>query len=1019
MSSQKRRFGHLLFWAAAALTGLMTTGCDNAACVYGGDCGGIVDPPLGMFSAAAPGNDAWLLTGAPTVTGFFPSSGAIHSQTPIVVVFSESMAGGTLAPGGAGSNLLLFDLDGPVGEVPVPTQPPTLIGNGRMLVVLPVAPLTADHRYELRWRENAVVTDLTGTALTLPADLFVGAITADTTDPTTPRTIATWPADGELNQGSTTEIAVVFDRPMEDSSISVQSFEVTIGAPPTGVPPVNNTRPAAISVGLLTSDTRAYVYRNADGLGNVAGFGPSANVFVTLSKTGAKISAEDLSVLPATTSDFDFTTSAFESPFSAAITSTPTDAIGIDNLIDPTATLRVEVSVDALATDRLGVFLFGESKTNPGEVDALFRDVLVSALTIPYDALGDLATLTETELALGSGTPVVSPFADGTLTIALRLQRGNDFSSVRLLDVDTNLLGAQSPLLDVTRPTFRGFGSSGPNLPEFRSDLRDLAVVGRANERIRVAIVTAGAADNMALSTMPPVIGSDDAGLFVAAPVRLGLVDRLTQPVSFDVQLFDQALNASANLVLADFYQVGALGTGALGATLDIEVLDRRTLAPVNGAAVFVHQDNAGTVTSLGPGQLTGVDGLVTVNTAPVGDTIVTVDAFGYDLWTFQAVPTDRLSVPLQRGTNAPGNLSGTISSLLTNGNFTSYKRWVADSRSLTLDNATIEAPGCNPNLPAFSNQCTYGSLPIRTGPVRSVSFVAVNTTNLTAMNFSALGFLKAYFLEIPLAEPTPFQASTFDFRVDVLLDGVGVPAEELAVDGPMGIPLTAVGVAGLDLNTLDEPEISVDAKLASLHGTSLIGFGAALAPVGMPADSWSVYTAVPGIADPAPGVDEGRLISDGLLVRSDMTVRCELRDAARNRSVHRFPFAFPPPGGVMPIDIPAIQAPVGTSMGIGYDLDFNGVLPAGGGLYCATLFGLNGRRWEIYREALSGGLQTVRVVDLAGAGGTGLPDGAVSAVVEAWGWTGYDPTDLLFTDVERDYSDYAAGAGVTYTQTP
>ncbi len=1023
MSPRRRRFRSLAPLSAALLAAGLLAACDNPACVYGGNCAGVGGGALGGNNPAfAPGNGAWILTGAPLATGFFPDGGAIHSRTPFVVLFSESMASQTI-----GSSIRLFDLDGQFGEQPVPTLPPTLIGNGRVLVVLPAAALTGDHTYELRWNENALVTDLTGAALALPADLVIGALTVDSTDPVAPRVLTSWPQDRSSDQSTTTEIAVIFDRPIDDSTMNLQSFEVTVG----GQAPAFNQRPTAISFlqsGFLSSDTRAYEYSNTDGSGNVVGFGTSVTVDVRMSQTAAKILAEDGSALPETV--FDFTTATFAAPQSAEIVSIPTDAIGIDNLAaTPTPTLDVAVTVDALGTDRIGVFLFGPSKSNPGQVETLFRDVAVSALSVPYDPLNSLATLTETELDIASSStlPVVAYFGDGDLTLALRLERGGEFSTVKLLDIDVDTPGAQNPVLDVTRPKFTAFGSSGNESLELHSDLRDLAVVGRADERVRAAIVTetvGGASNWLPATPAQPVIGSDDTGLFVAAPVQLGLVDPATLPLPFTLDIYDRALNQTLTPTQGEFYQRGALGTVLLvpGAPLEVEVFDRRTLAPVVGADVFVHQDSGGLVTSLGAGQATDADGLVTVSSAPVGETIITVDAFGYDLLTFHGAPSDRLSIPLRRGINGPGTLSGTISSVVTNGNFTSYDRHVADSRTLTLDDPTLPAFGCAPNLPTFSNDCSYGPGPVRVGPVRALSFVAANTVGLTGANFSALGFLKAYLLEIPLAEPTPGFASTYDFRVDVLLDDVNVPAEEKAIDGP-STTLDASSVVGLDLNDLDgDPQISVRSKLASLHGTSLVGFGAALDPLGVPADTWAVRTAIPGIADPvagpAAGDQEGQLITDGILWPADLMVRCELRDLARNRSVQRFPFASPP-GSVTPIDVPLITSPAagGGSGGVGYDLAFTGVLPAAGGLYRATLTGTGGRAWELYREAAAG-VSHIRVVDLAAAGGLGLPNGPVTAVVEAWGWS-YAPLDFLFSDIEREYLDYAAGGGVTYTQGP
>ena len=58
-----------------------------------------------------------------------------------------------------------------------------------------------------------------------------------------------------------------------------------------------------------------------------------------------------------------------------------------------------------------------------------------------------------------------------------------------------------------------------------------------------------------------------------------------------------------------------------------------------------------------------------------------------------------------------------------------------------------------------------------------------------------------------------------------------------------------------------------------------------------------------------------------------------------------------------------------------------------------------------------------VHVPDVAAGGGTALADGSIAFEVATFAWPDFDPTALLFTDVEREYDVFSFAAPVLFTQ--
>jgi hypothetical protein len=402
----------------------------------------------------------------------------------------------------------------------------------------------------------------------------------------------------------------------------------------------------------------------------------------------------------------------------------------------------------------------------------------------------------------------------------------------------------------------------------------------------------------------------------------------------------------------------------------------------------------------------------------PAGEALVTVAASGYDLASYHGVPSRTLGLPLRRSSNLPGSVLGELSSMSTE--FQNYERYVGDSASLPLTDAFAVSGGCSFNFSTLSSECAYGPVAVEPGAPRALGFVAVDVPN-SAVNFTAAGFLRAHALELPLLPVSPGGQSFDDLRIDQLLSNTATPQERRAVRGPSTM-LDASALSSVDLSNLDGgPEVAVQAVAPGIGGAVLVGFGAALDGIGMPADTWSVESALAGVADPTTGKYAGDELGELVLDRSidpDLLLRAELRDQAGNRSVRRPRFSALG-GSLVPPEAPLVSSPApgGASGSQGFDVVFSNVLAgqAATGLYRVTLTGANGRSWVLYRRATGGG--RVHVPDLVAAGGLGLPNGVLSCVVEAYAWPGYDPQDFLMSDVAREHDHVSQSAPVTFSK--
>jgi hypothetical protein len=967
-----------------------------------------------------------LLAGVPTLVSHFPGGTTVDRKTPIVLTFSESLAPNTVN--------IAFQLSQEdfTGSLPVASA---LVGDGHMVILYPLTDLLPAKTYSLSYRENVVLTDRTGQAVFKPADLLIGSFTTATTEPIAPTVVATWPPDLATGVSTTSEIDVVFSRPMDPTSVDTSSFVVTTD----GVPPIVNPVPLPVTITTQQGsvpDTRAFRYKILDGAGNPVPFGTlaeplgtGANVRVELSPTGHPI--RELPSMqggtPAVLANkvFTFTTATFSPPLGAEITEGPPDAIGIDQISGPSnLAIRVDLA-DAADGDRLGVYLFGKQ---PG----VAQNANTIALLREFDLEPPFTEFTITALEIdlvSSASPLAARFQDGSVNMAFYVKRGTVVSPVRLLDVDAVTKGVQAPILDTVRPTLQGLGTSGNVVSTFRSDMRDVVLVGRASEALRAARVTTRLGTNeIEFGTAPPVVGSHSSGLFIAAPVRtrdvvpvpVGVLDPMSSPLDYTLEIFDRALN-TATAVSGQFTQVAAASNGTPGpfADVTVDVVNSVTLAPVAGASVYVHENFRGDFSLVGPAVLTDVTGRAVVSPALFGDTIVTVDARsqGFDLFTFDGVPTDHVGIPLRPTALLNANVAGALSTTDVNIAGPVYSRAVADTRFPTPGETLLPVPVCSPiTIAQPISGCPFGPAPILARKIGAESAIVVRDPS-SAFEFSALTYLKAFQISLPIPPADPGASQPNTLSITQVLDAGTLDPEERPID-----------VAPRAFITVDypmlagQPRVRVEARTPGLDRAVTVGRGLAFSDLALP-DTYGLRAAYPGSADgiqDVPSDELGSLVTKGT-IEADLMLRAEVLDTTGNRAGVR-PRLSSTTLTLIPPAPPAAIGFAATASALGVELSFADVIPdaaAEPGLYRVTLVDTTGLSWTIWRLDAPDAAGPNAIVHLPriGAGDT-LPvaPGNLRVRISAFAWPGLDVEHLMWTDVEREHDLFAHAVEVMLT---
>ena len=982
---------------------LLVPGCDDPSPIFGGGFNPGGTPGSLGAEAFLPDDGEWVLPGAPILEEMIPTGTGAHSQTPIVLRFSESMAGATL------TNSLV--LSPATGGLPV-LATINRVGDGRLVVLLPQAALDAGETYNLNLLETATLTDMTGQAF--GATGILGQFTVAASDPATPQVLTTFPPDGVTGQSAIGEITTIFDRPMNAGTFTSTSFEVLAA----GVPPTFDPAPAALDIGgglFALTDTRLWRWISVNGAGDRESVGDSTTVDLILSGGGTTLIDQTGGVLPATTITFE--TAAIAPPSSATIESAPTDAIGIANLTSGSGTeLEIDVNfLGGLAGDVVGLFVFGTDTGVDGNTVAVAREVTLAA-----DA--DVATFDLADLDLVTSTsPLEARFLDGSVAFAFQLRRGTLVTPVRSLDVDAAAEGIQDPILDTVAPELLEVDRSPDGGTTLYSDLRGLSISGMASEEIRAAEVVTALGDNLASTD---VLGGRADGSFLTSAVALDVVSPASLPLAFNLTIFDRALNPQTTPKVGIFQQKGVVGPAALGvgANIELEIFDAETLAPIVGARVFTHSDDGATYPVVAFGA-TNTAGEIAIPSSATDPTILTVDLDGYDIVSIVGVESTRLSIPLHLSTPNTGTVAGnlTASSAVANLTLSSLAQRYGSSHGEFSDEPVFPGSTClSSPFGGGDVDCPFGPEPIAVGAPGALSMLA-GTFLVNEGSFNALSVLQAFHLELPL--PAVGSGDALDIPVSVsLLAEPG--ADPLALPIEVATPgLNTAALSIIDLGNLDgdpavsgDPRVQLEALVAGIPGAVPVGIGMSYDQGG---NLWTTHTAVSAAVFPG-----GALAG---ILDSDLFVYAELRDTALAQSVRRPRLsllgALPTPNQLDFQDPAAITspAPAASTGATHFTVAFTNNIPDSlgqPGLHRVRIADSAGRAWSLYlSDPADGASPEVHLPNIALSGGTPLTSGSLSATVESFSYPTFDLGNFLWTDIEREFDLYTKSAPIAFTQ--
>ena len=886
-----------------------------------------------------------------------------------------------------------------------------LIGDGRALALLPVDPLTAGE-VVVRVGPSPQVTDLTGQPLALTAGEELARFTVTDTPTPGPTLVGTFPSSeagqGVSGVGDTSEIVVAFDRPV--LGVSDATFDVRVnGAAPAQDPPAQ-----AVTID-GTPDTRVFRYRSTDGAGVSVPFPSGATLSLSL---GSGITdAMGAPLAPVAT--IDYTVTPFSTPTGARLRSDPPDAIGLRNLTegDPQEiTLEVDLGTNLAMGDIVDLFVFGQNNTDVEEeqftiarTSAVPVDPAMSMLTFDFEAIDPVLR----------SAPIVSRFMDGPVSYAFRFRRGTMLSPLMVLDIDPVNPGIQDPVQDTIRPQIEGM------LDVVRSDQGNLVITGKATEPLRRAEVSSVEVGDNGTGTDATVIGSGPDGSFVARPIDTGgiLIDPTDgdSTVSFSFAAFDQALNRlSTGAVSGVFTQVGAVaGPFTPGELVDVEVFDAITLAPLPGALIHVHGDDGDDVgypflaTST-----TGADGRQTVATpgAPSVGALITIDLPGYDLFTFDGIPSRNVSIPLMpSGAGATAFAEGEVASQdsVVAATLRDADKGVGDTRTPQGAEAFFAPGTCNPFL-VGTLSCLYGPEPVRPDRLGAQTLVSGDFSQLRNV-FNPVLAIEAFELVLPVpAVPTTLTHDGL-LNLPFLLTDARAGPTELPVELPMVSVDASGGVSGLGTTLDPDPltggnlRVTVESLAPGLGDPIPVGFGQAFADA---PDQWTVRSVRPGAVGPG-GFFEDSLDTDPFLA-------IELRDDTGNRSVRRTRVSNLAASAVPP-DVTQLVSPAPSSVTVGpsYNLVVENTIPGGQGLYEVRLVDSTGRGWNVWHldEPGASGTVVLHLPDLAPGMGMPLASGTIRCVVRSYARSGFMPGFFLWSELRRETEVFSESAEVTFDQ--
>ena len=1011
-------------WSRPLLLGALVAGslasCDNPACVFGTQ-GCQLAGSSGDNEAAAtfPVTGEWVNPERPKVQHVFPE-GFANPESPVVIVFSESISPASIE--GAFSVRSTAGIGGGAGQ-----STSALVGDGRVLVIIP-PPLIAGQEYEVVHTGGVEVTDLSGALLLRSATGVVGTFSVDTAPAVAPEVLMTWPLAGEANASSITEVVTVFTRIINPVTVTTSSWKVKLDGDDPDFNPLPNVLTLSSSVGGgPVQESRVWTWKSIDSLtGARADLG--TNVLGTIeistsSNPALRISSINGDAMEPVTNSF--MTLDFAVPSTAAIESVPSDAIGIENLA-PTGSrplmISVDVPADVLDGDVLEIFIVGSNPPDPDVLDpperiSRLREFLLTAGPGPF-------LLEEADLGLVKTiSPLASIFDDDDISFAFAVRRGLFRTPLRVLDVDPVESGVQDAFIDLTGPTFLNLLGKDEGDLVLNSDLRELSISGFASAEVRSAEVVAhlvsGDVDNLVGAGLPPLPIFASTGAFVAAPVDIGQLPFGETTVPVDMVVYDRALNPS-EMITISYTQRGSSGVGmpiSSGNDVDVTVFDSQTLAPVVGARVYRHESVGGVLTATITGvQITDVAGQASVSPAPGGETLITVEATGYDLFTFQSVPTTRLDVPLSPATLMLGVAGLGVSTPTQALESPFIHGFLADSRTLLPGN-TVRESFLNEYNP-ISNRTftTFSDFAVSLGEVGLRTFLATKDPAdlMNPAEFSAGTFLQAFALQYPrepLGPPPPVDIG--NVIVPSLLSGAEVPPSDIPVGTANQVFLKPPNYA-LDFPIpTGAPMVSVEAFTPGVRGMMTIGMGLAYFNSG--ADNWDIRAAYTAKAK------AGGEFATNLTIEDDRLLRVEVVHSSGNRSGIRQPLSTAT-GTLTPPGVPLLTAPVGNSGGAAFDLVYENVITGPWdtqGLSRALLVDSVGRRWHLWTVDTPDGSGPIvaHVPPIALQGGLPLADGIITCFIDAWAWIGFDASALMFSDIDRRHEQFTSASPKVFSQ--
>jgi hypothetical protein len=437
---------------------------------------------------------------------------------------------------------------------------------------------------------------------------------------------------------------------------------------------------------------------------------------------------------------------------------------------------------------------------------------------------------------------------------------------------------------------------------------------------------------------------------------------------------------------------------------------------------VFTHENDAGTVNPIASGT-TDATGSITLSgaTAPGAETIVTVVKSGYDVFTFDGVPTSRLSVPLTPSLLPAASASGAVTT--TSSTVELATKGCADTRSSEFSAALFPAGNCSMDPTGQFFTCTYGPIPIAPGRIGAEAALAV-VIPTNPFQYSPSTFLKAYQPSLPVPRALPAGVSGAAIEFMNALDDPTLDPSELPVDVA---PAPMLSTANYPLFTTGAPIIRLESKTPGIRGALTTGQGVAYddPALMLPPNTWLVHAAYAGAVetiDAPPAHNVGRLVTQGT-VEVPLMLRCEITDSGGNTGGVRaaLPIAastlVPPASSVLAS--PAVTLNPGS---LSDDLAFSDVLPDAlgePGIYRVTLTDVNGLRWTIFRPDAPDSAGPNAIAHLAFVSPTAtlpLAPGPIACQVSAFAWPTFDPAHFLWTDVARENDLYSHAAATSVT---